>query len=178
MESREPSWGVAADALLTRNPSEKGIEPVVFVPFNQAPTRSLSLALKSPSPVALLGDEIRAAVWRVDPDLPVDSVQSLWGHIEVQLSGPKVISQTLTIFGLLALVLSAIGTYGVIAHHASQRRREIGIRMALGARRSQVVAWITLRGLTLAGLGFAVGLPLAFRDCFGTEISVPGIGAH
>ena len=73
-----------------------------------------------------------------------------------------MISQALTIFGLLGLVLSAIGTYGVIVHHVEQRRREIGIRMALGARQSQVVGWVTRRGFVLAGFGFALGLPLVY----------------
>ena len=154
--------GVVSDALLTRIVLEEGIQPTVFAPIEQVPVRSLALALKSTRAAETMADEVRSAVWKVDPDLPVAGVQSLWNHIEVELSGPKVISQALTIFGVLGLLLSAIGTYGVIAHHVEQRRREIGIRMALGARQSQVVGWVTRQGFLLAGLGFGLGLPLAF----------------
>ena len=159
------SWdvvGVAADALLTRMIVDQGIFPTVYLPLEQAPSRELALAIKTPTPVEVMADDVRQAVWNVDPELPVAGVQSLWNHIEIELSGPKVLSQTLTVFGALALLLSTIGTYGVIAHHAAQRSREIGIRMALGAGRANVLGWITKRGLVLAGLGFAVGLPMAF----------------
>ncbi|MEE8147251.1 MAG: FtsX-like permease family protein, partial [Longimicrobiales bacterium] len=78
------------------------------------------------------------------------------------LSGPITIARFLTIFGVLAMALSALGIYGVIAHSVSQQTREIGIRMALGARGGEVVGQVTRQGMTLSGIGILIGLPLAW----------------
>ena len=109
-----------------------------------------------------LAPAARQAVWAVDPDQPVTAVQTLRAHIEQSLGGPRVISRALTLMGAVALLLSAIGMYGLIAHDVSQRRREIGIRMALGAAPARVIGAVTLRGLSITGLGMILGVPLAW----------------
>jgi ABC-type antimicrobial peptide transport system permease subunit len=82
-------------------------------------------------------------------------------HMASELAGPNVLAQILLIIGLLALSLSAIGVYGVLAYAVTQQTSEIGIRMALGARRGNVVAGIAGQGATLAGLGLLAGAPLS-----------------
>ena len=153
--------GVSSDALLTRIVLEEGIPPTMYVPMEQHPQRSMAFTIRTAGEPSALVPVVREAVWAIDPAQPIAGLRPLWDHIEVSLSGPKVIAQTLTAFGLVALLLAGIGMYGVIAHNVSQRRREIGIRMALGANRVHVVRWVTRQGLWLAGIGFAIGLPIA-----------------
>jgi ABC-type antimicrobial peptide transport system permease subunit len=97
----------------------------------------------------------------VDPDQPIGSLRTLEDHIAESLAGPRALTTFLLAMGAVALVLAAIGLYGVMAQSVTQQQREIGIRMALGANPRTVVAMVTRSGLTLVGIGLAVGLPLA-----------------
>ena len=96
-------------------------------------------------------------------------------HVWESLSGPITIARFLTIFGVIAMALSALGIYGVISHSVSQQTREIGIRMALGAERGTVVRRITGQGLMLSGIGILVGLPLAWAMTKVIASSLSGI---
>ena len=91
-----------------------------------------------------------------------------WEDIDASLAGPRAIGLFLTAMGAIALALAAMGVYGVMAHSVVQQQREIGIRMALGARRGTVVRALARSGLTLVGVGVALGLPLAFLMFRGT----------
>ena len=77
------------------------------------------------------------------------------------IRSPRLLAQLLTVFATLALLLAAIGTYGVLASSVAERRREIGIRLALGASRAHLLVTMMMRGLTLAGIGMVVGLVIA-----------------
>ena len=160
-ESRE-IVGVAGDFNQPRMVGEQGFPPGIYLPFGQHPIRTMSVAIRTDGDPARHGEAIRAAVWRVDPEQPVSRVQTLRQHIQTELAGPRVIGQSLTVIGALALILSAIGMYGLISYDVAQRRREIGIRMAMGAAPGQVVRRITAQGLAIAGLGLLVGLPIAW----------------
>jgi ABC-type antimicrobial peptide transport system permease subunit len=122
-----------------------------------------------------IANQARQAVWRVDPDQPIADVQSLRGSIDVSLAGPRVLASGMTLLGAVALVLSAIGMYGLIAHDVGQRRREIGIRMALGAAPPRVLASITLRGLGVAAIGMAIGVPAAWGMARAIAAALPFI---
>ncbi len=144
-------------------PDDSGkLGPMIYLPMEQQPTRSKSLALRVEGDSDALADALRSAVWAVDPAQPVSNVQSLTQHIATELAGPKVVSIVLTIFGATALLLSAIGIYGVMAHGVAQKTREIGIRMALGAAGADVVGLVTRQGMRLAVLGLLLGAPFAF----------------
>jgi len=154
--------GVAADLIQDRIPEPGDVGAALYVPLAQRPLRAPSFAVRvAGDPVALAGD-VRRAVWAVDPDQPVAHVQSLDAFVAESLAGPRAISQFLGAMGVVALLLAALGIYGVMAHAVAQQQREIGIRMALGAGRGAVVGMVTRGGLTLAGVGMLLGLPLAW----------------
>ena len=98
----------------------------------------------------------------MEADQPVADVRTLEDYIDEALAGPRSISLFLTAMGGIALLLAAMGIYGVMSHSVTQQRKEIGIRMALGAGRGSVVGMVTRTGLGLAGIGMLLGLPLAW----------------
>jgi putative ABC transport system permease protein len=155
--------GVATNVYQTRMPDEGGgLSPMVYVPMEQQAVRSKSFALRVAGDPAALGAALREAIWDVDPGQPVSRIQSLEQHIATELAGPRILLVVLTLFVTTALLLSAIGVYGVMAHGVAQKTREIGIRMALGARGGDVVGLLTRQGMRLAGLGFLLGAPFAY----------------
>ncbi|HLE71218.1 MAG TPA: ADOP family duplicated permease, partial [Vicinamibacteria bacterium] len=155
--------GVSKNVYQSRMPDDGGkLGPVVYVPMEQQAVRSKAFALRVKGEPEALAPALRAAIWAVDPGQPVSKVQSLSQHIATELSGPRIISVVLTIFGATALLLSAIGIYGVMAHGVAQKTREIGIRMALGAAADDVVKLVTRQGMRLAVLGLVLGTPFAF----------------
>ncbi len=155
--------GVAADIVQDRIQVAGDRGEAVYVPLAQRPERAPSFAVRvaAGDPGSVAGD-VRRAVWGVDPDQPVARMQTLEAFVAESLAGPRTISQFLGAMGVVALLLSALGIYGVMAHAVAQQHREIGIRMALGAGRGNVVRMVTRGGLTLAGAGMLLGLPLAW----------------
>jgi ABC-type antimicrobial peptide transport system permease subunit len=101
---------------------------------------------------------VRAAIRAVDPSLPVADVRSMEAVVGASMATPRLTASLLSIFASIALVLASVGVAGVLAYLVNRRRREIGIRMALGATRAGVVALVLRRGLAWAGAGIAAGL--------------------
>jgi putative ABC transport system permease protein len=154
--------GVVGDALQDRIALAGDGGETVYVPAAQLPQRSPAFAVRTAGEPTELAGDVRAAVWDVDPDQPVAALRTLDAHVAESLAGPRAISLFVGVMGTIALLLAAMGIYGVMAHAVLQQRREIGIRMALGAGRGKVVGMVTRSGLALSGLGMLLGVPIAF----------------
>jgi predicted permease len=110
---------------------------------------------------AALGALIRREVSKLDPNLPVTNIRTVDRQIDQLLAAERVVATLSAVFGLLATTLAAIGLYGVMAFLVARRTREIGIRLALGAERGDVL-WLVLREVvSMTGIGLAAGIPLA-----------------
>lgn len=136
-------------------------QPMAFFPFSQRPAADFQIILRiAAAPTAVAG-EARQALHQISPKLPILAVTTLNAQIEKSLRQQELITTLSSIFGLLALLLAAIGIYGTLAHAVAGRTAEIGIRMALGAQRRNVL-WMVLRdSLLLITVGLLLGVPLA-----------------
>jgi putative ABC transport system permease protein len=132
----------------------------IYVPLDQTPSRTPAFAVRATGDPSVLAADVRRAIWSVEPDQPIADLQPLQSHIDLSLSGPRAIGVFLTAMGAIALALAAMGVYGVMAHSVVQQRRDIGVRIALGARRSEVIASLARSGLARVVVGVALGLPI------------------
>lgn len=133
-------------------------ERQMYVPLAQFPSPTLGFVVRTSADSAATGAAIRDAIWSVDRDQPVSSVESLETLITIANAGESVINKLMVFFSALAMFLGVIGIYGVMAHLVSRRTHEIGIRVALGATPSQVLRIIIAHGLKLALVGISVGV--------------------
>jgi putative ABC transport system permease protein len=133
-------------------------EREIYVSAAQFPNPYMSIVVRAPKSAPNLPSNIREAIWSVDSEQPVSTVRTLDDIITEQNTGNRIITQLVGFFGLLAMLLGAIGIYGVMASSVEQRRHELGIRMALGASPAELMRMILAHGLRITGAGILVGL--------------------
>jgi predicted permease len=135
--------------------------PMFYLPLSQYYERHVVLHVRTRVPPAQVIAVLRREVQTLDKDLPVYNVKVLDEHVTATLTPQRLLAHLISGFGMLALLLAAIGMYGLLAHIVSERTSEIGLRMALGATKSDVVRMFVTRGMKLALSGVAIGMAAA-----------------
>jgi predicted permease len=167
---------------LARDPAAE-----IFTPYRQSRIQFMYILAKTHGDPSRLADPIRGAVHDIDADQPVGN-RTLEFQFERAVAGPRAYALLITVFAVLALVLAAVGIYGVLSYLVTQRTREIGIRMALGASRQSIWSHVIGRGLLLAMAGLGVGVAasllvtraiagLLYRVGAGDPVSLAGAAA-
>jgi putative ABC transport system permease protein len=151
--------GVVADihdVSLAKDPG-----PMLYVPFAQAPLWGGEVVVRSRLGIAAVADAVRTATHSIDKDLPVTDIESFPDALDASVAEPRFRTLILGVFSAIALLLAAIGIYGVVSFSVSRRTREIGVRMALGATPASVLRLVIGESAKLLLLGLAVGIPAA-----------------
>lgn len=147
--------GVAAD--VRRAPARPGASPALYVPLLREGRRRAVLVVRSASPASAVGPAVRQAAREVAPDLPGIELQPLGSYLALSLLPQRLGAAAATALGGLGLLLSGIGLYGVLAYTVTRRRREIGVRVAVGARRLDVIRLTVREGAALTAAGIVAG---------------------
>ncbi|MBV8052965.1 MAG: ABC transporter permease [Acidobacteriaceae bacterium] len=159
-------------------------DPEVYQPYSQRPVPSFSIMVQATGDPGGLSASLRQSVAQIDGELPLARVMTMPALIELQKAGNPFFMHVMSSFALFALLLAAIGIYGLIAYSVARRTHEIGIRMALGAKHRDVLGMILRESLTMAAIGATVGtvvalpLPRIFEASFnllGFHFREPGL---
>ena len=149
----------------------------VYVPFTQRPLIFTELVARTSGDPALIANAARDAIWRVDRDQPVWRIRPLAVSIENQLGARRFNLRLLLSFAVLAALLAIIGVYGVMSYGVARRTQEMGVRMALGARDTQVVGLVLRQGMRTIALAIVLGLAGAFAATRTLEAQLFGVKA-
>ena len=168
--------GVAKDSKY--NAVNEDPQPFIYQPLAQNYTPAAALHVRASGDASALTAPVRDEVRRLDPTLSLFDVRTLQGQVDQTLQPQQMNVMLLTVFGVLALLLASIGLYGVASYSVTQRTREIGVRMALGAQPSSVLGLVLGHGLILVGVGLAFGLVFAYVAAGFARALVVGVNPH
>jgi putative ABC transport system permease protein len=157
---------------------DAGVTLQTYEPFAQQPGDRLSFIVRTAGPVLGLAEAVRSAIYAVDPQQPIARIRPLTDFVAESIARQRFAMSLFAVFSALALLLAAIGIYGVMAYSVRQRSGEIGIRMALGAQSSEVLVQVLAQGGRLIGLGVLVGLVGAFAFSRLLASLLYGVSAH
>ncbi len=163
-DSNNAPWttivGIVGDVM--HDPYERQPRPTIYVPYQQAAALWMDVAVRTTGDPLALAPAVIAAIHAVDPEQPVTEIRTMEKAIHNGAIGLNYMAALMGVFGGIALLLSAIGVYGVMAYLVSEQTQQIGIRMALGASRQSVLRMVFRSGMLTAGIGLLVGLPVAY----------------
>ena len=151
--------GIAADARIN---DLKRNYPVFYLPINADPGKDAIFVIRSNAPAELLTPLVRQALWSIDPEAAIPKIAPMAELVNGSVAADRLRAMLFTAFGAAALLLAALGVYGVLAYSVSMRRREFGVRMALGSPRAALARLVMREAWLPVGAGLAAGLGLAF----------------
>ncbi|MDP8983236.1 MAG: ABC transporter permease [Acidobacteriota bacterium] len=167
--------GVAAD--VTHSFFDHGFRPVIYLPYTQSPGRWMDVAIRTDGDPLRIASAATAAIRAVDAEQPITNINTLEKLIRLEVTGLDYVAVLMGLFGVLALVLSCVGVYGVMAYTVSEQTHDLGVRIALGASRGNVLAIVFRRGLITTLSGVAIGLALSFGMARLISSLIFGVGA-
>jgi putative ABC transport system permease protein len=167
--------GVVAD--VSQEFFDRSVRSVVYVPYTQNAGRWMDVAIRTDGDPLRMASAATAAIRAVDPEQPITNVNTLERVIRLEVVGLDYVAVLMGLFGALALVLSCVGVYGVMAYTVSEQTHDLGVRIALGASRQNVLAIVFRRGLTTTLSGIAIGLVLSFGMARLIASLIFGVGA-
>ncbi|HET9527902.1 MAG TPA: FtsX-like permease family protein, partial [Pyrinomonadaceae bacterium] len=137
-------------------------EPTYYVPATQAPLHDMTLLVRTTTDPTSIVPALRQTVWSIDPNQPIANVSTMEQIVSESIGKPRLNMALMALFGALAMILAAVGIYGLLSYTVTQRTKEMGIRMALGAQVADVLGLVLKQGMVLALIGQAIGLAAAF----------------
>ena len=162
-DAKEAAYEIAGVVANVMNEDlDDQMEPGVYLPFAQYPSRQMCLVIRAPAADTQIVPAARQELAALDPRLPLSGVKSMTQVVYERRAPKEMMMWMLVIFGVMALVMAAVGTYAVMAYAVAQRTQEIGIRIALGALPKDILKLVLRRGLALTLLGIGLGLAGAF----------------